>query len=460
MNVLSLFDGMSCCQIALNRLGMKYENYFASEIDKHGIKVAMSNYPDTVQLGDVTKIKAEHLPKIDLLAGGSPCQGFSMAGKMLNFNDERSRLFFEFVRLKNELKPKYFLLENVLMKQEWQDVISRELGVKPIMINSNLVSAQNRKRLYWTNIGMVQGGLFGDMESVIRQPEDRGIFLKDILEEHVDEKYYLSENMLRYFAERAGNFNNGNVNIRDTEGKASTITASSKSVDISDNFIKINTDLKPSRDQSKAGCLTGGGHSGGLHSDMTLIMGCDFRYDDGLRIRKNGKFPTLQANAHTGISGKPMIIAMRGRNINGNAILSPKRTEEGKKFRGCIEKGRLKVKRKTVQQLEPRTDGKTNTITGVQKDNLLFIQKGHGYNDGFEKEVEKSPSPTPSSFQHNNHIQLQYGSIRRLTPVECERLQTVPDNYSACVSDTQRYKMLGNGFTVDAICHILSYMER
>ena len=136
MNVLSLFDGMSCGQIALNKVGIKYENYFASEIDEPAIKVTQHNYPNTIQLGDVTKIKASDLPQIDLLIGGSPCQGFSFAGKQLNFEDERSKLFFEFVRLKNELQPKYFLLENVKMKQEWQDVISEQLGVKPIRINS------------------------------------------------------------------------------------------------------------------------------------------------------------------------------------------------------------------------------------------------------------------------------------------------------------------------------------
>jgi len=152
MNVLSLFDGMSCGQIALERAGIKVDNYFASEIEKAAIEVTMKNYPNTKQLGDVTKVKAEDLPQINLLIGGSPCQGFSFAGKQLNFNDTRSSLFFEFVRLLKECKPKYFLLENVVMKQEYQDVINNYLGVEPIKINSRLVSAQNRPRLYWTNI--------------------------------------------------------------------------------------------------------------------------------------------------------------------------------------------------------------------------------------------------------------------------------------------------------------------
>jgi DNA (cytosine-5)-methyltransferase 3A len=164
MNVLSLFDGMSCGQIALNKLGIKYDNYFASEIDKYAIKVTQNNYPNTKQLGNVVDVKGKDLPKIDLLIGGSPCQGFSFAGKQLNFEDHRSKLFFEFVRLLEECKPKYFLLENVNMKQEYQDIISKYLGVKPILINSNLVSTQNRRRLYWTNIPN------------INQPKDKNIF--------------------------------------------------------------------------------------------------------------------------------------------------------------------------------------------------------------------------------------------------------------------------------------------
>jgi len=170
MNVLSLFDGISCGYLALQRAGIKFDKYFASEIDKCAIAVSKYNFSDIVHLGDVKNVEGEKLPKIDLLIGGSPCQGFSMAGKRLNFNDPRSKLFFEFVRILKEIKPKYFLLENVVMKKEWQDIISKYLGVEPIMINSALVSAQNRKRLYWTNIPIE--GL----------PDDKGILLKDILE--------------------------------------------------------------------------------------------------------------------------------------------------------------------------------------------------------------------------------------------------------------------------------------
>lgn len=167
--VLSLFDGMSCGQIALDRASISYGKYYASEIDKHAIKVTQHNYPNTIQLGSVTDIKGTDLPQVDLLIGGSPCQGFSFAGKGLNFDDPRSKLFFEFVRLKNELKPKYFLLENVPMKKEFEQVITEYLKVEPVKINSNIFSAQDRKRVYWTNIPLN------------KMPNDCDIYIKDIV---------------------------------------------------------------------------------------------------------------------------------------------------------------------------------------------------------------------------------------------------------------------------------------
>lgn len=166
--VLSLFDGISCGQIALNKAGISYGKYYASEIDKHAIKVTQHNFSNTVQLGSINEIKGSDLPKIDLLIGGSPCQSFSNAGLRNGF-DGKSGLFWEFVRILKETKPTYFLLENVIMKQEWQDIISEALGVQPIKINSALVSAQNRERLYWANFQ-------------IEQPDDKGIKLIDILE--------------------------------------------------------------------------------------------------------------------------------------------------------------------------------------------------------------------------------------------------------------------------------------
>lgn len=219
MKVLSLFDELSCGQQALERAGIKVDNYFASEIDKYAIKVTMANYPNTIQLGSVVNVDGYSLPKIDLLIGGSPCTNFSFAGKrkgmstkceteILTLNhylqlkkegyefEGQSYLFWEYMRLLNECKPKYFLLENVEMGEKWERVLSKAIGVNGIYINSALVSAQNRKRIYWTNIGHEPGGLFGDLVCKIQQPKDKGILLKGILESEVDEKYYLSEKMI------------------------------------------------------------------------------------------------------------------------------------------------------------------------------------------------------------------------------------------------------------------------
>lgn len=330
-SVLSLFDGMSCGQIALNRIGIKYDNYFASEIDKHAIKVTQANYPNTIQLGDVTKVKVSDLPKIDLLIGGSPCQGFSFAGKQLNFDDTRSKLFFEFVRLKNELQPKYFLLENVKMKREYQDIISSYLGVKPIMINSNLVSAQNRVRYYWTNIPTK--GL----------PNDRGILLKDITEDGLQSLG---------LAQRGRYDENGKViqkyELNGTE-KSNAMTTVSK-----DTLLFIPVD----KHSSNSGLVCLGGVMKPTHKlwlDNGKLLQRNF--SQGNRVySSHGKSATLNANSG-GIGGK----------------------------------------------------------TGLY-------------------EIE--------------------GVIRKLTRLECERLQTVPDGYTNSISDTQAIKALGNGWTVDVIAHI------
>lgn len=321
-SVLSLFDGMSCGQIALNRVGIEYDNYFASEIDKHAIKVTMKNYPNTIQLGDVTKVKGSDLPKIDLLIGGSPCQGFSFAGKGLNFDDPRSKLFFEYVRLKNELNPKYFLLENVKMKKEYQDIISSYLGVEPIMINSNLVSAQNRVRYYWTNIPIKE------------LPNDRGILLKDITEDGLQSLG---------LAQRGRYDENGKV-IQKYE-----LTTVSK-----DTLLFIPVD----KHSSNSGLVCLGGVMKPTHKlwlDNGKLLQRNF--SQGNRVySSDGKSATLNANSG-GIGGK----------------------------------------------------------TGLY-------------------EIE--------------------GVIRKLTRLECERLQTVPDGYTNSISDTQAIKALGNGWTVDVIAHI------
>ena len=211
MRVLSLFDGMSCGQIALNRLGIKVDKYYASEIDKYAIQITQKNYPDTIQVGDITKLNPNDFKDIDLIMAGSPCQGFSFAGKQLAFDDPRSALFFEFIRLLKAIKPRYFLLENVRMKKEYLEVITEQVSqcypnqgndlfktrIEPILINSALVSAQNRVRYYWTNIPK------------IKHPNDRNIILKDILEDNyiadreksycIDANYFRGGNLKRYF---------------------------------------------------------------------------------------------------------------------------------------------------------------------------------------------------------------------------------------------------------------------
>jgi len=430
INVLSLFDGMSCGQIALQKLGIKVNKYFAAEIDKHAIAVTQHNFPNTIQLGDVTKVFAKDLPKIDLLIGGSPCQGFSFAGKQLAFDDPRSKLFFEFVRLKNECNPTYFMLENVKMKKEFELIISNYMGVAPIEINSALLSAQNRVRLYWTNIANEPFGLFGDMACTIPQPKDKGILLRDILESDVPDKYYLSDKMLAYFKNRAANFNQGKVNVREEEGKASCLTSSMASCDISDNFIKVDTNLKASKSQEKANCFTAGGNSGGLHSDMTLIGCIKFgRTEEAKQIRKesmaNGKDYTPHAKKEiTGLDFEKMNTLTTASNKDNLVMQIPEATKKGYaevKPGDCFDL--------TMPDSETRRgrlmEDKSNCLTAAKFD---FMQYTEDYR------------------------------IRRLTPTECERLQTVPDGYTSCVSDTQRYRMLGNGWTVDVIAYIFSFM--
>tara|TARA_R110000868_G_scaffold283940_1_gene544372 strand:- start:383 stop:1438 length:1056 start_codon:yes stop_codon:yes gene_type:complete len=351
MNVLSLFDGMSCGQQALKRIGLYVNNYYASEIDKYAIKVTMENYPDTIQLGSVVNVDGYKLPKIDLLIGGSPCQSFSFAGKRkgMSTKDEQeiltldhylqlkaegfefegqSYLFWEFMRLLNEVKPKYFLLENVEMGEKWENILSKAIGVNGIHINSSLVSAQNRKRIYWTNIGMEPGGLFGDLKSIIQQPKDKGILLKHILQSEVDEKYFLSEKAMQLLGDKI-------INKSVSNEKSMTIDGS---------------------------------------------------YYKGVGIRSGDCRQVIVHNT------------------------MPRSSTTGKGGTGHLS----------------RADGKTYCLdTG-----------------------------------NTNAVEMTNSRIRRLTPLECERLQTVKDNYTNYVSDSQRYKMLGNGWTVDVIAHIFKYITK
>lgn len=331
LNVLSLFDGLSCGQIALKELGVKVDKYYASEVDKFAIEQTQLNFPNTIQLGDVTKWREWDIDwsSIDLVIGGFCCQSFSMAGHQKGFDDDRGKLFFIFANiiefvLKNNPKAK-FLGENVKMARRHQAVIDNRLNLRPVEINSSLVSAQNRVRLYWSNIRVKEVGLFGEKHTDIPQPKDRGIYLKDILEENVDDKFYLSDKMIKCFLNRP-------------DGWAD--------------------DFKPFYDlNNKSRCL-------------------------GTRQYRPGD----------------------------NYIIT--HSTQPRQGKGQGGKGHLW-----------KIDGKSYCL-----------------DTGCTTAVEYS------------------GRIRRLTPTECARLQTIPDWYKWECSDTQQYKMLGNGWTVEVIKHIFKYL--
>lgn len=282
MNVLSLFDGMSCGQIALNRAGFKIENYFACEIDKYAIQITQANYPNTQQLGDVTKVSAFDLPNIDLLIGGSPCQGFSFAGKQLNFEDPRSKLFFDFVRLLEDTMPRYFLLENVRMAKEHQDIISSYLGVEPVKVNSNLVSAQDRVRYYWTNIpGFIM-------------PKSKGLTLGDILDLDVPDKYNITE---RFYKKVPGtlSFKKSRANLRGLERCSKTLLTGGHSISntgstnifYGDDFIRIPTPTECERLQTVPEGYT---NIGILDSKRYHALGNGWTVDVIVEIFKNLPF--------------------------------------------------------------------------------------------------------------------------------------------------------------------------
>ena len=372
MNVLSLFDGMSCGRIALERLGIKVDNYYASEIDKYAIQVSQANYPDIIQVGDVTELDTLTLPKIDLIMGGSPCQGFSFAGKQLAFDDPRSALFFEFVRCVKELQPKYFLLENVRMKKEYLDVISEYMGVEPIMINSALVSAQNRVRYYWTNIPNIE------------QPEQRGIVLRDILENDAEEPMY--SNIYGGFGEKKPREHFGkSVTIRANSGGGSIPNIKLK--DFNKNLAKMTTK------EGKAYALTASYNGAVAWNSIEKKQRSMIPVFSEDRINKFKE--TLKDNPQPSANG---IIQLNNPSHSSSRVYSP--------------------------------EGKSPTLMAG--------------NSGGGKEPVKI----------NDNV-----CWRKLTPIECERLQTVPDNYTNHVSNTQRYKMLGNGWTIEVITHILKNMD-
>ena len=404
MKVLSLFDGMSCGMIALDRLGIKVDKYYASEIDKYAIQVSQANYPNIIQIGDVCDIKAEDYQDIDLILAGSPCQGFSFAGKQLAFDDPRSALFFEFIRLLKEIKPKYFLLENVNMKKEFLDVISEQVsscypeppfGIERIKINSALVSAQNRVRWYWTNIPGVD------------QPEQRGIVLRDILEYQLEDNTNAIPNKSQtiksqYYKSSKANFErSGTFHATGIPQKL-----------VSDKPQDDKLDKMTTKD-GKAYCVTANYDAARPKNSMDRKQRTMIPLEDGQELPSGTEYIYDETNKshkpqHIGTAVDVKAAAYRARSVD----------ENGKRVAWKDTKPK--------QMLELRKDEKSNSVTSVQKDNVLTQDEVYW---------------------------------RKLTPLECERLQTVPDNYTNHVSNTQRYKMLGNGWTIEVIAHILQNME-
>jgi site-specific DNA-cytosine methylase len=349
MNVLSLFDGISCGRLALERAGIPVAAYYASEIDKHAITVSKANWPDIVQLGDVINVRAESLPKIDLLLAGSPCQGFSSNGSQKGLEHKQSRLFWEFIRLLRALKPKHFLLENVSMKQEWRDIISKEVGCEPLRINSSLVSAQSRPRLYWTNIPGVT------------VPEDKGLTIFDILE--------------------------------------------SPAAPVQPMVTRA----------TKAYCLTA------THGNC---LG-----KDGLPI--------------------PSEIIHNTKRHQRTCILLP----SGREVRTPMDKPNLPTKfigrsnetRFNSTDRVYATDGKSPCLCTISPPKIG------------ERVISDEPGLPNSGVKLDGMCVIDKEHWRMLTPLECERLQTVPDGYTSSVTQRQRYRCLGNGWTVDVIAHLLSF---
>jgi DNA (cytosine-5)-methyltransferase 3A len=434
MKVLSLFDGISCLRVAL---GDRPVEYLASEIDKNAIKIAMKNYPTTKQLGNVCDISG--ITDLDLLCGGSPCTDLSIAKKgREGLKGDRSKLFYEFVRIWKESKPKWFILENVAsMPKKDKDIISEILGVEPVMINAALVSAQNRKRLFWTNIPVV--GL----------PPDRNILLKDILQpdSEVDERmvmkgksYCLTANYFKATESnsvakkqrtmiRVGHLgeSDGQANrIYSTEGKSSTLTTSGDVLVAKTGLYigRIDGDAETPyvqrleiSDADKSNALST------VLKDNVIVKGCSIRgrlvddaWKDKLDIRKDDKASAITSVAHSKLA---------------------------------------------LVQIQVSDTGTTATVREATKKGFAIAKEGDSVDVSFpESKTRRGRVGTKAKnlMTSNNIGVLTKNHIRKLTPVECERLQSLPDNYTEGISMTARYKALGNAFNVEVIKFILSFI--
>ena len=377
MRVLSLFDGISCLRVALG--DREIEEYQASEIDKHAIKVSKTNYPDIKQLGDVKEIKG--IENIDLLCGGSPCVDLSVAkNNRKGLEGEKSSLFYEYLRILRETKPKWFILENVnSMPKKDRDIITKEMGVEPIMIDAALVSAQSRKRLFWTNIPVV--GL----------PTDRKIFLKDILQPDADinEKMFLKSEM------------------------------------------KPREQKNLKKDDEKSVCLTACNYKGTQNNGTTLVKVGHIGNSNAQANRvysDEGKSVTLSANGG-GLGAKTGLYQVSPYPIHIPTGSSKEIVRVGHEQRRKLDENGTRADDSDVEairRIETRNDDKSGTLTTVLKDNHI--------------------------------VNTQESKIRKLTPIECERLQSLPDDYTKGISNTQRYRCLGNAFNVEVIKFILSFI--
>jgi DNA (cytosine-5)-methyltransferase 3A len=392
MNVLSLFDGISCAKVALDRVGLPVKTYYASEIDKSAIAVSTANHPDLVRLGDVCTIDPATLPPIDLLIGGSPCQDLSIAKKdRKGLAGSRSSLFWEYVRLWKALRPRWFVLENVAsMPKADRETITKELGVEPRLFDASLVSAQSRKRLFWTNLAF-------DL------PADRGIVLRDILQPdaEVDEMFNVRSSITLL------------PTSKNHEFKQIGYAGAKNHCGVGGQALRVYTD--DGKSTASGIGLYKVGHIGTGDAQANRV------YDPA------GKSSTLSANggglgAKTGLYWTPSPYPVHI--PQGNSTQS---VRAGHEQRRKLKDGKRADDDPTidpVRRIETRNDDKCGPLTTVLKDNTV--------------------------------VDIPTHRIRKLTPIECERLQGLPDDYTKTVAKTNRYKCLGNAFNVDVVAHILA----
>lgn len=519
MRVLSLFDGCGMAYQAFKNLGIEVERYYASEIDKYAIQICKKNHPDVVHLGDVTKIDGKAFKDIDLIIGGFPCQSFSIAGKRLNFDDPRGQLFFHAKRLIDEIKPKYFILENVAsMKKEIKDEISRILGTTPIMINASLVSAQNRKRLFWTNIPGIE------------HPEDKKIYLKDILENDVDEKYLVSEKGIKFITEpfrlekkytqiggdksltvttqanwtgtfisidstkRIGSFNSGGQGDRiySTNGKSVSLSANGGGRGAKTGLYLIPGENTRIRKLTPVECE----RLQSLPDNYTEILDLKV-YDLYIKeeINKKGESVCKEKNVRLSVANE------KQKHINTeNSVLNITKDSLDMELLNCLKKKAMQKKNVNIaiERLEKKVAEQEECVIDITRIGCdmetLYTQIKSRISLG--QEVIKKDLTVKLSTEKYMKIILEENStemksfiililLKLIMKLKIYTFVSQKANIRFCIdnlkesqvnwlkvelsdlkmeniiscSDTQRYKMIGNGFNVKVIEHILSYIK-